>query len=290
MDIPLDLLRTFTTFVESRNIEEASTRLGLSQPAVSVQLKKLEGYLPHPLLSFQGKKKVLSHYGRAVYEAIQQDLERIQKNLRDVNMNYLEGREILLKIGARKEIFPWLVDKLRFDTKIHLVDLSTEASIDLLLKKEIDVAINHVRPDVPTIVSKPFFNLHTRLVVHKKLLAGRKASIEAFMDPDFLRQVPAIAYRPSPPFLSRWAQTVGLTAQDLNIRIFCEDWTVVTKLVDMGLGWTLLPHYFEPSHKDVLSFDVPSDRVPDLKFYVLYHQDMRKVKAVKELIEFDGSV
>ena len=37
--LPLDLLSTFVTFVESPNISAAAKTLGLSQPAVSVQLR-----------------------------------------------------------------------------------------------------------------------------------------------------------------------------------------------------------------------------------------------------------
>ena len=40
--LPVHLIQTFVAFIEAANITEAAEKLGISQPAVSVHLKKLE--------------------------------------------------------------------------------------------------------------------------------------------------------------------------------------------------------------------------------------------------------
>jgi DNA-binding transcriptional LysR family regulator len=284
-DIPLDLLKTFITFVESVNIDQASQKLGLSQPAVSVQLKRLEGTLPHPLFSFQGKKKVLSHYGRAIYEAIKVDLSEIQKSIGKVNLQYSNSEDILLRIGARKEIFYWLVERINFNSKIQLIDFSTDVSIEKLLNHDIDVAINHKRPDVASIISRPFFDVTAKFMVHKKYLKSKKPTLDLFQDKEFLTNTPCLAYRENPPFLIPWLQYSGVSIDEVPIRIICEDWVVVIKLIEMGHGYCVMPRNFESTDPDVVSVDIPTEVIPPLKFYILYHQDLKKVQALKDLIK-----
>ena len=53
---------------ESRNFRAAAEKLRISQPAVSFKLKELERHLPLPLFQLEGRRKVLTHFGRALSE------------------------------------------------------------------------------------------------------------------------------------------------------------------------------------------------------------------------------
>jgi len=56
MNLPTDLLRTFVTISELGGFTQAGTALGRSQPAISLQIKRLEEMIGRPLLIRTGRK------------------------------------------------------------------------------------------------------------------------------------------------------------------------------------------------------------------------------------------
>lgn len=68
-NIPIDLLRTLITISEMGGHSRAATLLGRTQPAISLQVKRLEQLMGAKLLSQQGQKTILSDDGQrlAVY-------------------------------------------------------------------------------------------------------------------------------------------------------------------------------------------------------------------------------
>lgn len=62
-NISTDSLRTFVMVVEVGGFAKAGDLLGLSQPAVSLQVKRLEDLLGYKLFKKQGQRQVLNQYG-----------------------------------------------------------------------------------------------------------------------------------------------------------------------------------------------------------------------------------
>ena len=62
-NISTDSLRTFVMVVEVGGFAKAGDLLGLSQPAVSLQIKRLEDLLGYKLFKKQGQRQVLNQYG-----------------------------------------------------------------------------------------------------------------------------------------------------------------------------------------------------------------------------------
>ena len=59
--LDIDLLRTFVAIAEARTLVRAAERIGRTQAAVSMQVKKLEGLLSQPLLNRTGRGVTLSY-------------------------------------------------------------------------------------------------------------------------------------------------------------------------------------------------------------------------------------
>ncbi|BDX07189.1 LysR family transcriptional regulator [Planctobacterium marinum] len=66
--LSLENLRTFVTVVELDGFSRAGEVLGRSQPAVSLQIKKLEEQLGTRLFQKQGQRQVVNHAGQKLYE------------------------------------------------------------------------------------------------------------------------------------------------------------------------------------------------------------------------------
>ncbi len=67
VNLPTDLLRTFVAVAECGSITEAGDLLGRSQPAISLQIKRLEELLDLKLIQRGGKKLVMTDRGRVLF-------------------------------------------------------------------------------------------------------------------------------------------------------------------------------------------------------------------------------
>lgn len=92
-NIPIDLLRTFITLVETRSFTEAGERVGRSQSTVSLQIRKLVELCDAPLFSGSGKDIALTQTGRHLA-----DFGRKIIDLNDECMRFIEGKSLAGKI------------------------------------------------------------------------------------------------------------------------------------------------------------------------------------------------
>src|SRR5207248_10769134 len=66
LNIPTDLLRTLVTVVEMRSFTKAARSLGVTQPAVSAQIKRLQSLLGYELLDKRAPGVSLTPRGEIV--------------------------------------------------------------------------------------------------------------------------------------------------------------------------------------------------------------------------------
>lgn len=66
VNLPTDLLRTFVTVIEVQNFTRAADLLGRSQPAVSLQIKRLENLVGYKLIHQKGRNMHISEKGEAL--------------------------------------------------------------------------------------------------------------------------------------------------------------------------------------------------------------------------------
>jgi DNA-binding transcriptional LysR family regulator len=64
MNLPTELLRTFVTIADLGSFTRAGDKLGRSQPAISLQIKRLEGLLQARLYDRTSRDLVLSSAGK----------------------------------------------------------------------------------------------------------------------------------------------------------------------------------------------------------------------------------
>ena len=103
MKTPLNLFESLVVVAESQNLMEASSKLNVSQPALSVQLKKLAEGFKLPLFETHGKKKVLTPFGLSVYKEVKRILGDIDSSFEEINRNYLTAPNLIIRLGGRRE-------------------------------------------------------------------------------------------------------------------------------------------------------------------------------------------
>lgn len=287
MKLPsLDLLSALVVVAESPNLIEAAHRLGISQPALSMQLQKLERSLPQPIFGIEGKRKILTRYGRALYRASRRHLARLEVSVDRLNRVYASPESLTLTIGARRDFIHRVAPLIQFPGRIVFRNLPPAEAIEGLLSHSLDLAIHYQVPDSSELIAKALFTHGVRLTVHQKWLQGKKLTSELAKDPSFLTKTPALFYRGDGPLLGQWVESCGVQLKDLKCPYVCEDWTALMRLVETGAGWSIIPADIEARDPAVETCEIPAAVIAPVTYFALYHRELRKIPAYQNFLKF----
>ncbi|WP_396595636.1 LysR substrate-binding domain-containing protein [Brevundimonas sp. R86498] len=101
VNLDLDLLRAFVTVVETTSFTKAASLLGRTQPAVSLQIRRLEDTLRSPLLDRGGKGMALTTEGAALLPHARRLLRLNDEIVATLGDGDLEGE---VRFGAPEDI------------------------------------------------------------------------------------------------------------------------------------------------------------------------------------------
>ena len=146
----------------------ASAELYLSQPAVSMQIKQLEGILGLPLFEHMGKQIHLTEAGRDTLQAgriIAHELENLEQTLAE--KQGLKGGMLTVSAASTASVFAArmmaLFRDLHPDVRISLNVVNRETLLRHLTENSIDLALMGKPPEGYDLAAQPF--LENPLVV-----------------------------------------------------------------------------------------------------------------------------
>lgn len=99
-NLPMDVLRTFLTIADLGGMTSAADALGRSQPAISLQIKKLEAQLGSRLFDRRGQRLSLSEDGRKLRPLAQQIITLNDQVFNDFVQPRISG---LIRFGIPSE-------------------------------------------------------------------------------------------------------------------------------------------------------------------------------------------
>ena len=139
------MLRAFITVIDARGFTRAAEELGRSQPAVSLQLKRLEELLETPVfdrssrLNLTRAGAICEKYGRKI---IALHDEMVDSVLRE------RGGSEAIRLGIPSELAPILAPSLAFFSQrengganVEFICETSEALLDRLRSRQLDVAV-----------------------------------------------------------------------------------------------------------------------------------------------------
>ncbi|MDN3490941.1 LysR family transcriptional regulator [Pseudoalteromonas sp. APC 3694] len=144
-NISTDSLRTFVMVVEVGGFAKAGDLLGLSQPAVSLQVKRLEDLLGYKLFKKQGQRQVLNQYGELLLPMAKQMVQHNDAILQLFTSESVTGK---VRLGIPSEFaarilpsiigdFVALYPEVSFEVKSrlskHLLSDERQDQFDLVL-------------------------------------------------------------------------------------------------------------------------------------------------------------
>jgi DNA-binding transcriptional LysR family regulator len=155
-------LQCFVAIVEEGGFTPAAQKLYMTQPAISWQIKTLEGGLGLKLIERSERKLVLTEAGQLFYESVQTILNQYEKM--DSEMEQFKNMEKgSLRIGASTIPGEYLLaaDLARFTKTFPQVELQmcigdSRSIVKLLLQENISVGVVGLKPEEEQIQIKPF--------------------------------------------------------------------------------------------------------------------------------------
>ncbi|WP_091991729.1 LysR substrate-binding domain-containing protein [Pseudoalteromonas denitrificans] len=134
-NIPTDALRALVTVVEVGGFAKAGELLCLSQPAVSLQIKRLEELLGKKLFKKQGQRQVLNHQGEILLPLAKQFLQMNDAILQKFSSELLTGK---VRLGIPSEFAASILPAIIGD----FVSLYPDVSLEI--KSELSKQLMHI--------------------------------------------------------------------------------------------------------------------------------------------------
>ena len=185
MNYTLHQLQIFLEIVEKGSVTKASESLFLTQPAVSIQLKKFQDQFPLPLTEIIGRKLYVTDFGKEIAEAAQKILEEVSTIDHKINQfqGKLAGKLSISVVSTGKYVMPYyLSDFVNAHPGIDFkMDVTNKLKVvEDLGENKVDFALVSVLPEHLDLVKLPLVVNSLYLVggaEREKLRTGKKELI-----------------------------------------------------------------------------------------------------------------
>jgi DNA-binding transcriptional LysR family regulator len=238
-------LAAFCAIVERKSFSEAAERLGVSQPAVSQQIRSLEERLGQKLLDRSGRRVEPTEAGSRLYRGAQRLLAQERQLLDDVAGGAEGPLRGQLAIGASTgpggTVVPVLLCEFADANPEVTVDLSifdTQTIVDRVARRELELGVVGATPRNRSVAYEPFFRDEVVLVCPPKhRFAGQKVTL------DDLRGEPLIVMQEGAgvrQVIEDELRRAGTRLRDLDVRLELGLQESVKSAVEAGHGVTFI--------------------------------------------------
>ncbi|KYG75767.1 MULTISPECIES: LysR family transcriptional regulator [Roseivirga] len=152
MDYTLHQLRIFHKIAQVQSVTKAAEELFLTQPAISIQLKKFQEQFSVPLFEIVGRQLYITDFGKEIAETAEKILNEVQAiNYKTLTYkNQLAGRLKVSVVSTGKYVMPYFLSEfMNHNRGVDLVmDVTNKTRvIESLERNEVDFSLVSVVPD-----------------------------------------------------------------------------------------------------------------------------------------------
>src|SRR5437868_13801076 len=238
-------LAAFCAVVERKSFSQAAERLGVTQPAVSLQIRSLEQRLGTSLLDRSGRRVEPTEAGLRLYASAQRLLALEQQLVDDVTGSRSGELTGTLELGASTgpggTVVPLLLCEFgerHPDVRVRLTVSDTQSVVDRVADRELELGAVGAARRHRGVVFEPFFRDELVLAVPPgHAFAGRTISL------DDLRSAPLIVMQDGAgvrQVIEDELRTVGVRLRDLDVRAELGLQESVRSAVAAGHGVTFI--------------------------------------------------
>src|SRR5438105_10190387 len=238
-------LAAFCTVVERKSFSQAAERLGVTQPAVSLQIRSLEQRLGTRLLDRSGRRVEPTEAGLRLYASAQKLLALEEQLLEEVSGESDDGLTGTLELGASTgpggTVVPLLLCEfgdVHPDVRVRLSVSDTQTVVDQVAERDLELGIVGAARRHRGVVFEPFFRDEVVLACpagHR--FAGKTISLDDLRSEPLLVMQEGAGVR---QVIEDELRSVGTRLRDLDVRAELGLQESVRSAVAAGHGVTFI--------------------------------------------------
>lgn len=288
----LDLMRLFGQVVEEQSFTVVARKLGISQPAVSNQIRAFEEKLGVKLLYRKGKGFALTPEGETVYrhsvhildewsELVREigDSETLMRGKVHIGASHIPGEYLLpIYLAAFRKLYPEIKFKLSIGDSLEMAEK--------VLAHEVDFAVVGAVFDTEKLTSEFWLRDELGFVISSNhpLCSSQSIDINSIRkDPMIIRETGSGHRRAFEEALTKH----GLELNDFNIALEVGSTEAVKNAVRNGIGYSFLSkHALESCEKQGLVWVNVKDFDIERGFYLLSRRNKPLTVTVGECYRY----
>jgi len=239
-------MRYFLAVSETLHFGRAASQLRIAQPNLSLQIKKIEQALGHPLLSRSTRGVALTPAGEflaAKAAALRNSFDEVIRTARRIG----EGADGTLSIGFSGSSMygrlPFALDRFRRqfpNVEMQLREMYAHEQQPLLLDGTLDVGFIRDGARTPGLKMHPLSKERFMAVLPQ---SHRLAKVKNALSSSALRDEPFVLFSPRIARLA-FERTLSVCTEDgftPNIALEAPQWVTIVSLVAAGMGVSIAP-------------------------------------------------
>lgn len=235
-------MQVFEAVYQQQGYRKAAETLGLTQPAVSSQIRKLEQALGQPLFEYVGRRLYCTRAGESVAERIRAIFEQVQHLQSDLHLlqGQLSGDLRLSAVSTAQYAIPHLLKgfmALHPTVNVNLNIVNRAKAVEQLNNNTDDLIVMGLVPSDRSLASLPFLDNELIPVVSARNPLAKKKQLppQHFLDANLLLRENGSG--------NRLALEQHCQQQRLNLRSYMEISSndAIKQGVQAGLGVAVLP-------------------------------------------------
>ncbi|HEY2326512.1 MAG TPA: selenium metabolism-associated LysR family transcriptional regulator [Gaiellaceae bacterium] len=287
-------LQAFCAVVEKSSFSQAAERLGVTQPAVSLQVRALEKRLGTKLLDRSGRRVEPTEAGLLLYEGAQKLLALEEQLVNEVSAADVEGPvagtlEIGASTGPGGVVLPRLLAEFAAshpELHVRLQVADTQTIVDRVANRTLEVGVVGAATRHKSVEFEPFFRDSVVLacpVGHR--FAGRRISLKELQTEPLIVMQEGAGVR---DVIEEELRSLGVNLKDLNVRLELGLQESVVTAVRSGYGVSFISR--ASIETDLEAGMLAESRVVGLEaereIYLVRAAGRSETRAAREFLDF----
>ncbi len=244
--INLEWYRTFKEIYQCQTITDASNKLGLTQPAVSLQLSNFEKVLNKKLFDRTSRKMIPTEYAKILYSQVVDLIEKLD----NIQKLVLENSSKVINLGCPHEFFDsFLIDKIsNFDFRINIEFGLTNNLLEKLKSGDLNIVIATKKINKLDLIYKEIFTETILLVGNNSINTIKFNEFIYNQDYDsaekFLSQLICYAYSSDLPLIKRFWKNNFVKRPNLITKATVPNLnSLINLIINTPDSFSLIPDY-----------------------------------------------
>ncbi|MGB3465573.1 MAG: LysR family transcriptional regulator [Cyclobacteriaceae bacterium] len=239
MNYTLHQLKVFLKIVEFQSITKASEALFLTQPAVSIQLKRLQDQFEIPLTEVIGRQLYITDFGSKIAEVsrnILREADAIKTTIDQYN-GLLTGKIIVSTVSTGKYIIPYFLTGFmkKYPGVEMVVDVSNrEKVLESLAGNESDFSLVSVLPENTPVNKIDLMENRLYMVASSRIHKGKLTPASLANETIILREKGSATRKAMEQYLEKY----NISYKKSMVLVSNE---AVKQAVLAGIGFSIMP-------------------------------------------------